>query len=86
VLGVFLLALQTFVPLLSYAGMGMWLPQGRYLFSGTALLVTGMSYGWVGWLPGRWRWVGLMVVAITLGVVMLMAIQANTSFFALSRN
>ena len=42
-LGAGLLILQTFAPLLSFAAEGLWLPQGRYLFGGMALLAPVMG-------------------------------------------
>jgi hypothetical protein len=34
---------QTFAPLLSFAAEGLWLPQGRYLFSGMGLIAPVMG-------------------------------------------
>ena len=42
-LGAGLLILQTFAPLLSFAAEGLWLPQGRYLFSGMGLIAPVMG-------------------------------------------
>jgi hypothetical protein len=42
-LGGGLLIAQTFAPLLSFAAEGLWLPQGRYLFSGMGLLAPVMG-------------------------------------------
>jgi hypothetical protein len=83
VTGVVLLLLQTFAPLLSFAAQGLWLPQGRYLFSGMALIASVMACGWINWLDGRGRWVALAFVVIILSVVDLAAIQAVRGFFAL---
>ncbi|MDW8395771.1 MAG: hypothetical protein RMM31_05990 [Anaerolineae bacterium] len=38
--GVALLLIQTFAPLLSFAADGNWLPQGRYLLAGSALIAS----------------------------------------------
>jgi len=42
-LGGALLVAQTFAPLLSFAAEGLWLPQGRYLFSGMGLIAPVMG-------------------------------------------
>jgi len=42
-LGGGMLMAQTFAPLLSFAAEGLWLPQGRYLFGGMALLAPAMG-------------------------------------------
>jgi hypothetical protein len=42
-LGGGLLVAQTFAPLLSFAAEGLWLPQGRYLFSGMGLIAPVMG-------------------------------------------
>ena len=53
--GAALLLAQTFAPMLSFSAGGIWLPQGRYLFSGMALLCPLMALAWLGPLPQRLR-------------------------------
>jgi len=64
--GLILLIAQTLGPLLSYAASGLWLPQGRYLFGGMAIIAPLLAYGWVGWLPRRWQWLGVTMVSVVL--------------------
>ena len=71
-LGAGLLILQTFAPLLSFAAERLWLPQGRYLFGGMALLAPVMG----SWLLTRNKeelskavlvgWMGLTLLALNL--------------------
>ena len=64
--GLILLIVQTVAPLLGYAASGLWLPQGRYLFGGMAIIAPLLAYGWIGWLPRRWQWLGVTMVFVVL--------------------
>jgi len=66
-LGGGLLVAQTFAPLLSFAAEGLWLPQGRYLFSGMGLIAPVMG------VPGFQRSAyggGVMVILAILTVAL----------------
>jgi hypothetical protein len=67
-LGGALLVAQTFAPLLSFAAEGLWLPQGRYLFSGMGLIAPVMgSY----LLTQRARGLSAYLLAMGIGLVLL---------------
>ena len=53
--GVGLLIAQTVAPMLSFSVGGIWLPQGRYLFSGMMLLCPLTALALLGPLRERWR-------------------------------
>jgi hypothetical protein len=64
--GAGLLIAQTLAPLLSFSAGGIWLPQGRYLFSGMALLCPLMALAVLGPLPARWRPAAVIAIAALL--------------------
>jgi len=80
-LGVVILLAQTFMPLLVFATMRTWLPQGRYLFSGMALIAGVLACGWIGPWPGRWRWLAVALVGAGLGLLNFTAAQACLQYF-----
>ncbi|MGQ9890119.1 MAG: hypothetical protein ACUVSX_16770, partial [Aggregatilineales bacterium] len=80
-LGVVILLAQTFMPLLVFATTRTWLPQGRYLFSGMALIAGLLAFGWIGPWPGRWRWLGVALVGAGFGLLTITAAQACLQFF-----
>jgi hypothetical protein len=81
--GIALLFLQTLAPLLSLAAQGLWLPQGRYLFGGMALIAPILIYGWTGWLSGKWRWVGVFIVTLIFVTLTLTMMIMVNNFFAI---
>ena len=66
--GAGLLFVQTFAPMLSFSAGGVWLPQGRYLFSGMVVLGPLVAVALLGPIPERWRWpaVGAFAFALLL--------------------
>ena len=63
-----LLVIQTFAPLLSFAAEGLWLPQGRYLFSGMGLIAPVMgSY----LLTQRARGLSAYLLVVGMGLILL---------------
>ncbi len=80
-LGVVILLAQTFMPLLVFATMGTWLPQGRYLFSGMALIAGVLAFGWIAPWPGRWKWLAVALVGAGFGLLTVIAAQACLQYF-----
>ena len=80
-IGVLILLVQTFMPLLVFATLRSWYPQGRYLYSGMALIVGVLAYGWIGPWPGKWKWVATALTTIGLGLITLVAAQACLQYF-----
>jgi len=79
--GLILLVAQTLAPLLSYAASGLWLPQGRYLFGGMAIIAPLLAYGWIGWLPQRWQWLGLTTVVVMLSGLSIVLVGDVVRYF-----
>jgi hypothetical protein len=80
-LGVAILLAQTFLPLMVFATMRTWLPQGRYLFSGMALIAGVLVFGWIGPWPGRWRWLAVALMGAGLGLLTVIAARACLQYF-----
>ncbi len=80
-LGAVILLAQTFMPLLVFATTRTWLPQGRYLFSGMALIVSVLAFGWIVPWPGRWKWLAVALVGAGSGLLTVAAAQACLQYF-----
>ncbi len=81
--GILIMIVQTFAPLLSFAAAGLWLPQGRYLFGGMALIACILGYGWLNWLPVKWQWVGVIGTGMVMGTISCLAFLSVSSFFSI---
>jgi hypothetical protein len=66
--GLGLLVAQTFAPLLSFAAEGTWLPQGRYLFGGMAVLAPVVGYPATGPIASACLFIGMFAVAVIFAV------------------
>lgn len=81
IVGISLLLWQTLAPMLSFAASGLWLPQGRYVFVGMGLLSCILAYGWLSWLPSKWRWWGVGMIIIVLLTVTIITLSLCVMFF-----
>ena len=79
--GIVILLAQTLMPLLVFATLRAWLPQGRYLFSGMALIASVLAFGWIAPWPGRWKWLGVALVGAGFGLLTVTAAQACLQYF-----
>jgi len=59
-----LLIAQTMTPMLSFAAEGLWLPQGRYLFAGMAIIAPAVTWGVASFGPTPYLSLALLTVAI----------------------
>jgi hypothetical protein len=75
-LGGALLVAQTFAPLLSFAAEGLWLPQGRYLFSGMGLIAPVMASHALAVRVDRY---GLVMLMACIWLVLALSLY-NTAF------
>ena len=75
-LGGGLLVAQTFAPLLSFAAEGLWLPQGRYLFSGMGLIAPVMASHALAVRVDRY---GLVMLMACIWLVLALSLY-NTAF------
>jgi len=71
-----LLVIQTFAPLLSFAAEGLWLPQGRYLFSGMGLIAPVMASHALAVRVDRY---GLVMLMACIWLVLALSLY-NTAF------
>ena len=79
--GVTLLLAQTFAPLASSAAGGIWLPQGRYLFSGMALLCPLLALASIGPFPDRWRCAAAAFLSATMLIFSIFCALQSFFFF-----
>lgn len=79
--GVALLLAQTFAPLVSSAAGGIWLPQGRYLFSGMALLCPLMALASIGPFPDRWRRIAAALLSAAMFIFAFFCALQSFFFF-----
>lgn len=81
IIGIGLLLIQTLAPMLSFAASNVWLPQGRYIFAGIGLVSCILIYGWLGWIPNKWQWLGIPIITTIFTAVVVITLERCMTFF-----